>query len=143
MTAEILDNQKREAKLCPHFDSCSAPVCPLASDWHRAQHLPGERVCIWLREVVKPGGIRRIATAATEKIADTVTQRLPAIMASSSDIRHKLVAASRSGSKLANMHAARERMTQAAEVAPKPSRTSAAAYAASRSGYVGDDHGRR
>lgn len=41
---------------CPKFDSCSAPICPLDPDWHLRRHLSGEPVCLWLRELSKPGG---------------------------------------------------------------------------------------
>ena len=122
MKPEFSDTLKKKAARCPRFDSCNAPICPLDPDWRRAQHLKGEPVCLWLREAVKPGGIARIATAAAGDIADTVAEALPAIMASSSDIRHKLSAASLSGSKLANIHAVRGQLGQAAITAPaKPS----------------------
>jgi hypothetical protein len=52
---------------------------------------------------------------------------LPAIVASSSDIRHKLKAAACSGSKLANMHAARARLGQAATAIPASANSPAAA----------------
>ncbi|MEO8998336.1 MAG: hypothetical protein ABI227_05890 [Rhodanobacter sp.] len=126
MKSEFSDTLKRGAARCPRFDSCNAPVCPL-DDWQRAQHLQGEAVCLWLREAVKPGGIARIATAAAAAIADIVDEALPAIMASSCDIRHKLKAASRSGSKLASMHAARELLGRPATFASGDTSTPAAA----------------
>lgn len=133
---------KKGAARCPRFDSCNAPICPL-EDWRRAQHLPGERVCLWLREAVKPGGRARIAHAATDEIAATLIDALPAIKASSSAIRHVLKAAAQSGSKLANMHAVRERGAQGAGMAPDSLAGSAATHSAGRSGDVGGDHGRR
>jgi len=128
---------------CPRFDGCNAPICPL-DNWRQAQHLQGERVCLWLREAVKPGGMARIARAATDDIAAAVAEALPAIVASgSADLRHKLAEASRSGSKLANMHAARGRMGQTAGVAPALASSPAAAHAGARTGGKGVDHGRR
>ncbi len=107
-----IPNRKGAAR-CPRFDSCNAPICPLDPNWQCARQLPGEGVCFWLREAVKQGGIARIACAATEEIAAVVAETLPAIAASSSDIRHKLKVAARSGSKLESMHAAREQLRQA------------------------------
>lgn len=105
--------KRKGAARCPRFDSCNAPICPLDPNWECSRHLPGEPVCLWLREAVKQGGIARIACAATEEIAAVVAETLPAIAASSSDIRHKLKVAARSGSKLERMHAAREQLRQA------------------------------
>jgi hypothetical protein len=33
---------------CPKFDNCSAPICPLDSDWHTRRMLRDERVCYYL-----------------------------------------------------------------------------------------------
>lgn len=86
--------------LCPKFNACSAPVCPLNPEWFRARHLPGERVCLWLRELVKEGGEARVTHAATEELAARVAEVLPAIVASNSDIRSKLRDAAQTGTKL-------------------------------------------
>jgi len=91
--------------VCPKFDSCSAPICPLYPEWPRARHLPGERVCLWLRELVKEGGEARVANASSEEVAAAVAEVLPAIVASSSDIRSKLRHAARTGTKLNKPHA--------------------------------------
>jgi hypothetical protein len=39
---------------CSKFEKCSAPVCPLDSDWALRKHLDGERVCFYLSEYSKP-----------------------------------------------------------------------------------------
>jgi hypothetical protein len=142
MKLELSDTPKKGATHCSRFNSCNAPIC-LLGEWQRAQHLRGEAVCLWLREAVKPGGMERIATAATAEIADIVVEALPAIMASSSDIRHKLTAASRSGSKLASMYAARKRLGRLATVAPV--RTSLPVTAPLNGGYsvIGGTDGSR
>ena len=137
MKMPFSDVIKTGAARCPRFDGCNAPVCPLDPDWPRAQHLPGERVCLWLREAVKPGGMARIAHAATDEIAVTVAEALPAILASSSaDLRHKLAEASRSGSKLTNVHAVRGQMEQGAGIAPEPADSRAGAHVTARSGAI-------
>lgn len=124
--------QRKGVSRCPRFDSCNAPICPLDPNWDNRRHLPGDPVCLWLREAVKQGGIARIACAATGEIAAVVAETLPAIEASSSDIRHKLKVAARSGSKLENMRAARERLTQLHEHALDGTGTTAGAHAVGR-----------
>lgn len=40
---------------CTKYESCSAPICPLNSDWRNTRHLPGERICFYLCEAQKEG----------------------------------------------------------------------------------------
>lgn len=87
------------SRRCPKFDSCSAPMCPLDPDWTERRHLAGERVCLWLREVVKPGGEAAARKVLPAVLVDEVVGALPAIEASNSDIRHKLKLAAQAGSK--------------------------------------------
>jgi hypothetical protein len=134
---------KKGSAYCSKFDGCNAPICPLG-DYLRGRHLPGERVCLWLREAVKPGGMARITQAATEQVATAVAEALPAIIASSgADLRHKLAEASRCGSKLKNAHAMREQMTQIEDVAHASTSNSEIQTAISPAGDIGGDHGKR
>lgn len=41
------------SNICPKWDKCNAPVCPLSSDWRNTRHLKGEPVCHWLRMYAK------------------------------------------------------------------------------------------
>ena len=107
MNETILAPPKKGAARCPKYSNCSAPICPL-DNWQRAQHLRGERVCLLLREAVKPGGIPRLARAVGAQLAETVAEALPQIKASSSDIRHKLKTAAVTGSKIAGGDALRK-----------------------------------
>ena len=85
---------------CPKWQGCSCPICPL--DYcPRRRHVRGERVCLWLRELVKPGGRDTLRRALGDDAAQTIEAVAPAIMARSSDIRHKLALASQQGSKVA------------------------------------------
>ena len=38
-----------EDLLCPRFDRCSAPICPLDNEWRERHHLKGEPVCYFMR----------------------------------------------------------------------------------------------
>jgi len=44
---------------CPKFSRCMAPICPLDSQKYESAMLQGERVCYFLREIVKPGAKQR------------------------------------------------------------------------------------
>lgn len=64
---------------CPRYPACSAPCCPLDPDgWGRTM-LPGERVCIWLTELVKPGGEQLVAQVLGDEPTRFVAQLLPEI----------------------------------------------------------------
>jgi len=91
---------KKGAARCPRFDSCNAPVCPLDPDWPRAQHLPGERVCGLLCELVKAGGEARLRARVPSELVDTLAGVCPNVAARWQRIRCELDRASRSGSKL-------------------------------------------
>jgi hypothetical protein len=95
-----LNNQQETSARCSKYDSCSAPICPLDTQWTQRRHLPGERVCLWLREAVKPDGRATLPI----HLVDDVMQALPAIEARNSDIRHKLKQAATNGSKRSACH---------------------------------------
>ena len=44
---------------CPKFHHCSAPLCPLDSDWNKRKMLQGENLCHYLCEASKNGAIER------------------------------------------------------------------------------------
>lgn len=99
---------RKGAARCPRFDSCNAPVCSL-DDWQRAQHLPGERVCGLLCELVKDGGEARLRARVPSELVDTLTEVCPNVAARWQRIRSELDRASRSGSKLESGQTLRER----------------------------------
>lgn len=88
---------------CPQFDRCSAPLCPLDPGLSHCRHLNGERVCLLLREWVKPEGRALLRGAVPREVLEAVEIALPIIMASSSDVRRRLREASGRGSKRASM----------------------------------------
>lgn len=94
---------------CPKWDGCNAPLCPLDPDAPLRRHLRGEPLCLWLRELVKEDGGATLARALAADAAATVAAMAPAIMDRSSDVRTKLRAASRTGSKRRSMDRLRAR----------------------------------
>jgi hypothetical protein len=93
---------------CPRFDSCSASICPLDPQWPRAQYIQGERVCGLLTEVVKVGGQPRVANILTPEQFAVLVREWPKVEARWSDIRIRLRASAKTGSRIdaarANFH---------------------------------------
>jgi hypothetical protein len=87
---------------CPRWDSCSAPVCPLETDWRRCDHLDGERVCGLLSELVKDGGEARLRGVLPAALVDTLTEVAPMVAARLYRIRRALERASRTSSRMAS-----------------------------------------
>lgn len=86
---------------CPKFERCGAPVCPLDADWRFCTHLPGEAVCLLLRESVKPGGDAILRGSVAPEIVEAVLNKAPAIVARYKGIRKTLKSASRTSSRIA------------------------------------------
>jgi len=93
---------------CPRFDSCSASIFPLDPQWPRAQYIQGERVCGLLTEVVKVGGQTRVASILTPEQFAILVREWPKVEARWSDIRIRLRASAKTGSRIdaarANFH---------------------------------------
>lgn len=100
MSTHESDTHKKGCARCPRFDYCNAPVCPLDTDWHRAQYLEGEPVCGLLRELVKDGGEARLRGCLPSLLVDTLAEVCPKVSARWGRIRSALRRASQTGSKL-------------------------------------------
>lgn len=86
---------------CPKFDSCSAPICPLDRYWESRTHVDGEPVCLWLRELAKPGGRAILEGAIPTDMALAIAVQAPAIALQFSEVRKRLERASKTGSRVA------------------------------------------
>ena len=88
--------------LCPRFDHCNAPLCPL-DNWSTRHHVKGEPVCFYLREAAKHGGRLPLRGDIPTELAGKVSQAYQEIISSPcspwGDIRRRLVRATRSPSK--------------------------------------------
>lgn len=89
---------------CPRWETCPANVCPLDADWRKRSHLKGEPVCLWLREVVKPGGEAILRASIGGDATAQVVAALPAIEAAHGTLRRALKRASQQGSRVAGAH---------------------------------------
>ena len=106
---ERIKRQQAEPRDCPRFDRCSANICPLDADWRLRNHLKGERICFWLTELVKPGGMVRIDTRLSSKLAGKVSSTHPAIVARFCEIRYELKRAAKRPPRLGRRVGVRKR----------------------------------
>jgi hypothetical protein len=100
---------------CPRYQACSAPICPLDADWPKRSHLPEDRVCRWLTELAKPGGIAILEGVLEGVLARRVAEVSPAILARTGRIRDCVRRAATTGSKI---EADRIRMAKARLASP-------------------------
>jgi hypothetical protein len=82
------------AERCPRFSGCNAAICPLAADWRRAVHRPGERVCYYALASCKGGAADRFAGDPTYA---AVLAELPAVRARHPAVAKAVDRAARSG----------------------------------------------
>jgi hypothetical protein len=94
---------------CPKWSACSAPLCPFDPELHKRRHLPGEPVCLWLRELVKQDGRAILGGVLCEALVAAVVTAAPGIANRGTDLRKSLRKASRTGSKLASGRELRQR----------------------------------
>lgn len=85
---------------CPHFDKCSAPICPLDPDWRLRTHLDGERVCFYLIEASKRGGRLPETPALPTEQRQAIVSLYPAIFSAYGVIRRRLRQTAKTGSRL-------------------------------------------
>lgn len=90
---------------CPRFNSCNANLCPLDPQWPRAEHRQSERVCGLMTEVVKVEGPSRVRGVLSADQYAIFAREWPKIEARWGDIRHRLKAATKTGSRIANARA--------------------------------------
>lgn len=98
---------------CPRFDSCSAPLCPLDSDWTRRKYRRDEAVCPLVLEVAKDGGADRLRDKLPT-VAETVLVASPLMATKYPDIAKRLARASGSRSRIASADAALEWLSKVA-----------------------------
>lgn len=85
---------------CPKWSGCSAPICPLDSDWAVRVQLEGERVCFWLGEVVKPGGSARVGAVLGGELAEAIANLQPEMIARHGPLRRRLRQTAKTPSRL-------------------------------------------
>lgn len=85
---------------CPRFSKCSAPICPIDSEWAKRTHLRGEPVCLYLREFVKVGGEARLGCHVSAELLQAVRNTINPIQERYGHIRRALERAKLDGSRM-------------------------------------------
>lgn len=85
---------------CPRFNQCSAPICPLDSDWRKRRHIDGEPVCAYLLEAARNNGRPPQTPDVTGEMTETLALAYPEIESSCGSIRRALRRASKAGPRL-------------------------------------------
>lgn len=99
--------ESRGAKLmrpenCPRWETCSANICPLDPDWQLRTHLDGERVCLYLTELAKPGGTANLRGVLAPELVEAISTPAPAILGRWNRVKSACNRASRTGSRIAS-----------------------------------------
>jgi hypothetical protein len=98
---------------CARWNYCSAPICPLDSDWRLRRHLQGEPTCGLLLELAKPDGEATVRGGAPREVAEAAITLAEPIKAAHGHIRRACERASRSGSRLRQFQALKESLAKA------------------------------
>lgn len=86
--------------VCPKWHSCSAPICPLDTDWADRSMQSEDAVCFYLSEAVKDGAAARFEGAGLGQIFHQVTTVLPELASSSGRIPRTIERAQANGSRM-------------------------------------------
>lgn len=86
--------------LCPKFEKCSAPICPLDPNWINAKHPNGERVCFYLGEAQKAGAEALFGDRGLGVLYQVMLGATPDISARWGTIRNALTRAAKAGSRM-------------------------------------------
>ena len=98
------DSRSKPKKLnpesCPHFEKCSANVCPLDECWRSRSMCKNEACCEYLREASKEGGDKRFENRTDKEIYLIAKESLPNVKKHSFELLKQLERASKSGSRI-------------------------------------------
>ena len=89
--------------LCPRYDRCSAPVCPLDPAWRLRSHLKGEPVCGLLLELSKTDGEATLRGFLPAEVAQAAITLAPTLLARHAPLRRASEKAAKTGSRLAQL----------------------------------------
>ena len=87
---------------CPKFNKCSAPICPLDPDWMKREHLDGDRVCLYLRELGKSSVLAKLRQVLPTQLLKVILDQLPLICGAHAVIRRQLKKSEKTQSKILN-----------------------------------------
>jgi len=82
--------------LCPKFDHCSAPICPIDPEWQKRVHIKGDPVCFYLRQHAKDPLWGQKTGSVASKLIDKVGEVYLAVIARYGPLKTALVRAEKS-----------------------------------------------
>ena len=85
---------------CPKHSKCSAPLCPIDSDWEKRNMIKEDRVCFYLNEASKSGSEDRFRGRKDEVIFQIAFARMPFMKKHSKILGRRLERASLTGSQI-------------------------------------------
>jgi hypothetical protein len=86
--------------LCPKWNKCSAPICPLDDEWDRRRMLADEPVCFYLLEHAKEGSKARFEERGLRELYEVIDRVLPEQSSKWGKLRRTYARAKTSGSRL-------------------------------------------
>jgi hypothetical protein len=92
--------ERVDPRLCPRFEKCSIPLCPLDPDWDLRYHGKGDKVCRWLTEAVKRDGLKVLAKHLPVNAIKQIGRVWPRMQVMHVSIRRALEKASKTPSKM-------------------------------------------
>jgi len=85
---------------CPKYKGCSAPTCPLDTNWRKVRHLKGERICFYLCEAQKSGAEGVFGGRGLGYLYRLMVEVTPDMSIRWGAIKKALVKAAKSGSRM-------------------------------------------
>ena len=95
MAFDIMDGSGCK-NICPKFEQCSAPICPIDPEWQKCVYKKGEPVCFYLRQHAKDPLWGQKAGNVARKLSDKVGEVYPQIVERYAPLKTALVRASKS-----------------------------------------------
>ena len=86
--------------MCPKWEKCNAPICPLDPEWEKRSMLGEDPTCFYLSESVKPNAEAVFQERGLGELFKVITESAPAIISLWSRIRHNLERAKTTGSRM-------------------------------------------
>lgn len=95
--------EKAVSRLCPKWERCSVPLCPLDPDVFKRSMRDDEPVCYYLSEAVKNEAEAIFRRRGRAELFAEVSRLIPAMSARWGRVRRKLEGARTSGSRMATV----------------------------------------
>lgn len=94
---------------CPKYDSCNAQIGPFDALRSERRMLPGESLCLWLRERSKPDGLALARGTLAAWQLEAIEDALSELRSAGGPVAKAIRRASRHGSKIGSGQALGDR----------------------------------